>query len=57
MVENEHILRFSGATSSMVQVVSIAKVEEIAAFSTIDDNISRATRVSNETRLGKFETF
>lgn len=53
MVENEHIFRFSVATSSTVHVVSMAKVDEMAAFSTIDDSISRATRPSNVTNQKK----
>lgn len=49
MVENAQIFRFCGETNSTVQVVSIAKVDDIAAFSIIEDSIKRATRASNVT--------
>lgn len=44
IVENEHILRFSTETNSMVQVVKMAKVLEIAIFEIMAVNINKATR-------------
>lgn len=44
IVEKPQIFFFSPQTNSVVHVVRMAKVHEIAAFDIIDDNMSRATR-------------
>lgn len=52
MVEKPQIFFFSEQTNSVVQVVRMANVHEIAVFANIDDSISKATRrfVSTERR-------
>lgn len=46
MVENAQIFFFSLDTSSVVHVVSMASVDEMAIFETIAEHISNATRES-----------
>lgn len=46
IVEKAHIFFFSADTSSVVQVVRIANVDEMATLETIALHISRATRAS-----------
>lgn len=44
IVEKPHIFFFSAGTNSVVQVVSMANVDDIAVFETIALHIKRATR-------------
>lgn len=49
IAEKAQIFFFSGATSSVVQVVKIANVDDIDVFKTIEQHISNATRASSLT--------
>lgn len=49
IVERAQIFFFSGHTSSVVQVVSIARVEEMAIFEIIAEHMRRATWASPST--------
>lgn len=53
IVEKAQIFFFSSHTSSVVQVVSMASVDEMAIFETMALHISRATRKSKSTARGE----
>lgn len=51
IVDKAQILFFSGHTSSVVQVVSVASVEDMAVFEIIAEHMRSATRASPLTIL------